>query len=482
MPVLSLTEYADHDAVGLAELVRGGEISAVEVVDTALAAIAALNPQLNAVINVMEDEARAQVAALAPGAPFGGVPILLKDLGLSYAGVATNSGSRLLRDWIRGYDSEILKRWKGAGLVALGKTNTPEMGQAATTEPVTEGPTHNPWKRGYTPGGSSGGSAAAVAAGMVPVAHASDGGGSIRGPASCCGLVGIKPTRGRNPRGPDAGETLNGLVVDHVVSRSIRDSAALLDVSAGPDTGDPYVAPPPARAFIEEANAPPGRLRIGFSTGAPPGHPVDAECVRGLEATARLLEELGHDVVEAAPSHDLELLGEIYMTLIAAHSAADIDAGAAMLGRTPSADNLEQVHLYLLERGRRMPATELLGAVNGINGIVREFAGFFGRHDIWLTPTMVTLPPKLGYLDVNMAEIEVYFERVWTFNTAGPIYNVSGNPAISLPLHWSANGLPVGMMLGARFGDEATLFRVAAQLEAAKPWRDHPPVSVWNLA
>ena len=479
--MMSLTEYADRDAVGIAELVRRGEVSAGEVVETALAAIAALNPKLNAVINVMEDEARSQVAALAPGAPFAGVPILLKDLGLSYAGVATHCGSRLFHGWTRDYDSEILRRWKGAGLVALGKTNTPELGQAATTEPVTEGPTHNPWKLGYTPGGSSGGSAAAVAAGMVAVAHASDGGGSIRGPASCCGLVGIKPTRGRNPLGPDAGESLNGLVAEHVVSRSVRDSAALLDVTAGPDVGDPYVAPPPERPFAEEAGTAPGRLRIGFSTGAPPGHPVDAECVRGLEATARLLEELGHQVEEAAPTHDLELLGDIYMTLIAAYSTAAIEEGAAMLGRTPSADNLEQVHLYLMERGRAMPAAELVHAVNGINGVVREFAGFFERHDVWLTPTMATLPPKHGYLDVNMDEIEVYFERVWTFNTAGPIYNVSGNPAISLPLHWSAEGLPVGMMFGARFGDEATLFRLAAQIEAARPWRERPPVSVWNL-
>ena len=479
--MLSLTEYADRDAVGLADLVRGGDVSATEVVDTALAAIAALNPKLNAVINVMEDEARTQLADLTPGAPFAGVPILLKDLGLSYAGVPTHCGSRLFHGWIREYDSEILRRWKGAGLIALGKTNTPELGQAATTEPVTEGPTHNPWKLGYTPGGSSGGSAAAVAAGMVPVAHASDGGGSIRGPASCCGLVGIKPTRGRNPLGPDAGETLNGLVAEHVVSRSVRDSAALLDVSAGPDVGDPYVAPPPERPFAEAAGAPPGRLRIGYSTGAPPGHPVDDECVAGLEATARRLEELGHDVTEAAPRHDLERLGEIYMTLIAAYSAAAIEEGAAALGRTPSADNLEQVHLYLLERGRAMPAPQLVKAVNDINGVVRDFAAFFEHHDVWLTPTMATLPPEHGYLDVNMDEIEVYFERVWTFNTAGPIYNVSGNPAISLPLHLSAGGLPVGMMFGARFGDEATLFRLAAQLEEARPWGQRPPISVWNL-
>ena len=477
----SLTEYADHDAVGLAELVHGRQISAAEVLEAALAAIEALNPQLNAVINVMEDEARAQVAALTPDAPFAGVPMLLKDLTLSYAGVATNCGSRLFQGWTRDFDSEILRRWKSAGLIAVGKTNTPELGQAATTEPLTEGPTHNPWKSGYTPGGSSGGSAAAVAAGMVPVAHASDGGGSIRGPASCCGLVGIKPTRARNPLGPEAGEILEGLIAEHVVSRSVRDSAALLDVSAGPDAGDPYVAPPPERPFAEEVGAPPGRLRIGFSTGAPPGHTVDAECIRGLEATAQLLEELGHEVEEAAPSHDVELLGEIYMTLIAAHSAATIEKGAAQLGRIPSADNLERVNLYLLERGRRMPATEFVGAVEAINGVVRQFADFFEHRDIWLTPTMATLPPELGYLDANMDDSELYFERVWTFNTAGPIYNASGNPAVSLPLHWSAEGLPVGMMFGARFGDEATLFRLAAQLEQATPWNERPPLSVWGL-
>ena len=266
-----------------------------------------------------------------------------------------------------------------------------------------------------------------------------------------------------------------------MVSRSVRDSAALLDVTAGPDVGDPYVAPPPERRFAEEAGAPPGRLRIGFSSGAPPGHPVDAECARGLEATARLLEELGHEVEEAAPSHDVQLLGEIYMTLIAAHSASAIEEGAALLGRTPPDDNLERVNLYLLERGRGMPATELLGAVGAINPIVRQFADFFRRYDIWLTPTMATLPPAHGYLDANMEDSELYFERVWTFNTASPIYNVSGNPAISVPLHWSEDGLPVGMMLGAGFGDEDTLFRLAAQLEEAKPWRDRPPNSVWNL-
>ena len=480
--MMGLTEYAERDAMGLAELVRGGGVSAAEVVEAALTAVKALNPRLNAVINVMEDEARADLAALSPGAPLGGVPLLLKDLKVSYAGVATNCGSRLFHGWTRDYDSEILARWKAAGLITIGKSNTPELGQAATTEPFTEGPTQNPWKPGYTPGGSSGGSAAAVAAGIVPVAHASDGGGSIRGPASCCGLVGIKPTRGRNPLGPEAGELLNGLIVEHVVSRSVRDSAALLDVTAGPDAGDPYVAPPPERPFAAEVGAAPGRLRIGVSTGAPTGHPVDGECLRALDETAKLLEELGHDVAEAAPTHDVELLGDIYMTLIAAQTAVTVDEGAAIMGRTPSADNLEQVNLTLAERGRRMSASELLGAVGAINGVVRQFAGFFERYDIWLTPTMVTVPPPLGYLDANMDDTDRYFERVWALNTAGPIYNVSGNPAISLPLYWSAEGLPVGLMLGGRYGDEATLFRVAAQLEEAKPWRDrHPPVSVWTL-
>ena len=415
----------------------------------------------------------------------GNSPILrgaLKDFKVSYAGVPTNCGSRLFHGFTREYDSEILRRWKTAGLIVVGKTNTPELAQAATTEPVTAGPTPNPWQPQHTPGGSSGGSAVAVAAGMVPVAHASDGGGSIRGPASCCGLVGLKPTRGRNPLGPEVGEGWNGLIVEHVVSRSVRDCAALLDVTAGSDIGDPYVAPPPERPFAAEIGASPGRLRIGFSTGAPPGHPLDPECIAAMHETAKLLEDLGHDVEEAAPRHDTALLGGIYMTVIAAHTALTVMEGAALSGRTPSADNLEQVNLTLMERGRKLSATEFVKALNAINGIARVFAGFFERYDIWLTPTMATLPPPLGYLDANMADTELYFDRVWTFNTAVPIYNASGNPAISLPLHWSSDGLPVGVMLGARYGGEAVLFRLAAQIEEAKPWRErHPSLSVWNL-
>ena len=480
--MLSLKDYAERDALGLAELVHGKEASPAEIIETALLAIDKLNPQLNAVVNVMAAEARADVEALSPDAAFAGVPLLLKDFKVSYAGVPTNCGSRLFQGWTRDYDSEILRRWKAAGLITIGKTNTPELAQAATTEPIAAGPTLNPWNPQHTPCGSSGGSAVAVAAGMVPVAHASDGGGSIRGPAACCGLVGLKPTRGRNPLGPEVGEAWNGLIVEHVVSRSVRDSAALLDVTAGPDIGDPYVAPPPERPFAAEIGASPGRLRIGFSTGAPPGHPMDPECVAAMHETAKLLEDLGHDVEEAAPGHDTALLGDIYMTVIAAHTAVTIDEGAASLGRTPSADNLEQVNLTLAERGRKVSASEFVRAVNGINGIARTFAGFFERYDIWLTPTMATLPPPLGYLDANMADTEIYFDRVWTFNTAGPIYNASGNPAISLPLHWSSDGLPVGMMLGARYGGEAVLFRLAAQIEEAKPWRErHPPLSVWNL-
>ena len=297
----TLIDYANHDAVALAELVRRGDASASELVEHALAAIDALDGELNAVVNVMADEARAAVAAPLPEGPLTGVPFLLKDLVVSYAGVPTSSGSRLLDGWTRDYDSEILVRWKRAGLVVVGKTNTPELGSNGSTEPVAYGASCNPWNLGHSTGGSSGGSAAAVAAGIVPAAHANDGGGSIRGPASNCGVVGLKPTRGRNPLGPDAGEMWNGLVAEHVVSRTVRDTALILDCTAGADVGDPYVAPPPARPFIEEVGVDPGRLRVGFSPGTPPAKVAHPESIAAMEGAATLLEGLGHEVEPAEP-------------------------------------------------------------------------------------------------------------------------------------------------------------------------------------
>ena len=297
-------DYADYDALGLTALVSRGEVSPVELVQAALAAIEQLNPALNALVKVFP-EAALRAAQNPPKGPFRGVPFVAKDLTVSLAGVPTESGSRYFRGWTRDFDSEIVRRWKAAGLIIVGKSNTPELGSSGSTEPVATGATRNPWALEHTPGGSSGGSAAAVAAGLVPAAHANDAGGSIRGPASCCGLVGLKPTRGRNSLGPDAGEYWNGMVAEHVVTRSVRDSAALLDCTAGQVPGDPHAPAAPERPFLSELERDPHPQRIGFAVAGPLGLPFDPECLAATEATARLLEDLGHRVEQASPSWTL---------------------------------------------------------------------------------------------------------------------------------------------------------------------------------
>jgi amidase len=473
-------DYGDYDALGLAGLVRRKEVSPGELVDTALAAIAALNPALNAVVMVLEEQARAAAQGALPEGPFTGVPFLIKDLTVSYAGVPTTCGSRFFAGWSRDFDSEILRRWKRAGLIVIGKTNTPELGSSGSTEPVATGATHNPWKLAHTPGGSSGGSAAAVAAGIVPAAHGNDAGGSIRGPASCCGLVGLKPTRGRNPLGPDAGEYWNGLVVEHVLTRSLRDCAALLDCTAGPDVGDPHQAPPPARPFLEEIGAQVEPLRIGTAITGTRSARFSPECQAAARNAAELLEGMGHRVEEAEPDYDVELLGETFMTFFAAAIARDIEDRAAATGRAPSSRNIEANNLWLLERGRKLTALDLLRALTDLNTVSRQFARFFEDHDVWLTPTMATPPPPLGHLYADVDDVELFFERLWAFNPLNSVYNAAGQPAITLPLHMSGDGLPIGVMLGAGFGQESLLFRLSAQLEAAAPWHDrHPPVSLW---
>ena len=475
-------DYADYDALGLAELVRRKEVTPLELTQAGLDAIAVLNPKLNALVMVLEEQALAVAEGELPDGPFTGVPFLIKDLTVSYAGLPTSCGSRFFADWIRGFDSEILCRWKRAGLVVLGKTNTPELGSSGSTEPVATGVTRNPWNTEHTPGGSSGGSAAAVASGMVPAAHGNDAGGSIRGPASCCGLVGLKPTRGRNPLGPDAGEHWNGLVVEHVLTRSVRDSAALLDCTAGPDVGDPHQAPAPARPFLAEVGAEVEPLRIGAAIAGTKTARFSPEAVAAVEKTAKLLEDLGHQVEETEPDYDVELLGETFMAFFAAAIARDIEAHAAATGKTPSPQTVELNNLWLLERGRRLSAAELVDALYDLNKVTRQFARFFQDHDVWLTPTMATPPPPLGHLYADVENVERFFERLWTFNPLNSVYNAAGQPAITLPLHVSAEGLPIGVMLGAGFGRESLLFRLSAQLEAAAPWRDrHPPIGLWNL-
>lgn len=478
--VAGFKEYRDHDAVGLADLVRRGEVTPVETVTAALNAVERLNPRLNAVVATFADAALTAARGPLPDGPLRGVPFLPKDLTVSLAGIATECGSRYFKGWVRGFDSELVRRWRRAGLVLIGKSNTPELGSSGSTEPVATGTTRNPWRPEHTPGGSSGGGAAAVASGMVPAAHANDAGGSIRGPASCCGLVGLKPTRGRNSLGPDAAEYWNGMVVEHVVTRSVRDSAAVLDATAGRATGDPQAAPPPPRPYREDVTRDPGRLRIGFVTSGPRGLALDPACLDAVTGTAGLLADLGHDVREASPEWDVDALGAGVMAVFAADVGRAIEDRHAATGIPPSRQVLENNNLWLWERARRLTAIDLLRAESKLNTVSRQFARFFEDNDIWLTPTMAKLPPRLGHLHADADDVETFFERLWTFNPFNSVYNVSGQPAISLPLQMSPEGLPVGVMLGAQFGAEDVLFRLAGQLEVARPWRDrHPPISLW---
>lgn len=470
-------ELAALDAMGQAELVRRRAITPRELVDAAIARIETLNPRLNAVITPLFDDAwRAAAAPLSDG-PFAGVPFLLKDLIASYAGAPLTAGSASLRDWVPEHDSELVRRYKRAGLIVLGKTNTPEFGIPPTTEPVAHGATRNPWDLTRSPGGSSGGSAAAVASRMVAVAHGNDGGGSIRIPASCCGLFGLKPTRGRNPLGPDHGDLMSGLVSEHVLTRSVRDSAALLDATAGPDVGDPYWAPPVARPFLSEVGADAGRLRIAFTTRAASGVPVDPECQRAVHAAAALCGELGHHVEEGEPRFDDVAFTRAFVTLYAAAAAKDM-AALERAGRAPRREHFEPVTWALAEMGAQVNAGTYLMALQDLQRIGREIAGFFLDRDVWLTPVLAAPPQPLGALDATEADPLRGFFRAGELCPFTPICNATGQPAMSVPLHWSADGLPIGTHFVGRFGDEATLFRLAAQLEVARPWAARrPPVS-----
>ncbi len=466
-------ELALLDATAQAELVRTRRVKPVELVEAAIDRIERLNRTLNAVITRMYDEAR-QASLGELSGPFAGVPFLLKDLIAACAGVSMTAGSRLLRDFVPPGDSALVARYRRAGLVLLGKTNTPELGLLPTTEPVLFGATRNPWDPARTTGGSSGGAAAAVASGMVPMAHASDGGGSIRIPASCCGVFGLKPTRARTPLGPALGDIMSGLVVEHAVTRSVRDSAALLDATAGPDAGDPYWAPPPAGPFRREVEAPPGRLRIAYTTVAATGVPVHGDCVAAVEDAARLADSLGHEVVAAAPPLDGERLATAFITVWSAGCAWTLDAARAA-GREPTADRVEAFTWALAAIGRQHSAADYLGAVATLQQVGRQVARFFEVHDVWLTPTVAEPPPPLGSFDATPDDPLRGFMRAAMFVPFTPLANATGQPAMSVPLFWNGGGLPVGTHWVGRFGDEATLFRLAAQLEAARPWADRRP-------
>jgi amidase len=473
-----LDEFTSLDAMALAELVRRRQVKPIELVDAAIELIERLNPTLNAVVTPMFEQARIAAAGKLPDGPFTGVPFLIKDLGAVFGGVRMTMGSSVMRNFVPDHDNELVSRLKRAGLIILGKTNTPEFGILPTTEPRLFGPTHNPWDLGRTTGGSSGGSAAAVAARLVPMAHASDGGGSIRIPASCCGIVGLKPTRARNPLGPDFGDIFGGLVVDHAVTRSVRDCAALLDATAGPDLGDPYWAPPPVRPFLQEVGVAPGRLRIAFTTIAATGVKVHGDCVSAVRDAAALCASLGHEVVEAAPSVNAEWVTRSFMVLWSSGFAWTIDGIGLATGRTLIPDQFEPLTWGLYEMGRQQSASAYLLSLTFLQRVARDIARFFLKYDVLLTPTLSDPPVPLGTFDSPPEDPLRGLRRAEAFAPFTPICNATGQPAMSVPLYWNADGLPVGTHFIGRFGDEATLFRLAAQLEAARPWAGRrPPVS-----
>lgn len=471
-------ELSNLDATAQAELVRKKEVKPIELVEATIERIEQVNPQLNAVVTKMYDQARAAAASEPTDAPFAGVPFLLKDLLAAYTGVPMSSGSKYLKDFKPNEDSELVARYKRAGLIVVGKTNTPEFGILPTTEPDLFGAARNPWNTARATGGSSGGSAAAVAARIVPMAHANDGGGSIRIPASCCGVFGMKPTRARNPLGPNFGDMFSGLVAEHAVTRTVRDSATLLDATSGAALGDPYYAPAPARPFAQEVGADTGKLRVAFTTKAPLSTPVHADCLAAVEDAAKLLTDLGHEVVEAAPQVNGEMLVKSFMAIWAAGLTWTIHSLSFAVGRMPAEGELEAGTRALDEMGKKVSAADYLLAVQYIQILGRQIAAFMKDYDVLLTPTLGSPPLPLGSFAPTAEDAMAGMRVATAFVPFTPICNATGQPAMSVPLYWNAEGLPVGTHFVGRFGDEATLYRLAGQLEQARPWANRrPPVS-----
>jgi amidase len=491
-------EYTLYDGLGLADLVKKKEVSAAELCEEAITRIERVNPALNAVITPMYDLARRAVRETLPDGPFIGVPFLLKDLLSDYAGVPQTMGSKACQNYVPEQDSELVKRYKKSGLVILGKTNTPEFGLLGITEPELHGPTRNPWNPDHTPGGSSGGSAAAVASGMVPLASAADGAGSIRIPASCCGLFGLKVTRGRTPNGPLHGRTWQGAVVEHVISRSVRDSAAILDATQGPDVGAPFVIPPPQQAYMQEIKQSPGQLRIAFNTRSPIDTDVHPECIRAVEQTVSLLEELGHQVEDARPKVDGQALAKGLPMLYSAEISTIFDALVPLLGRKVNSSDVEIVTWTLGLLGRTYSAGQIVKANREWELAGRIMGRFHETYDLYLTPTVAYPPVKIG--ELALKPIERVLLKVINSLRLGRLLiasgitdklavenlsktpftqlaNFTGQPAMSVPLHWTPDNLPCGVQFMGRYGDEATLLRLAAQLEEAQPWFDkRPPI------
>jgi len=469
--------FAFMDATEQADLVRKGEVKPLELCEAAIRRIESLNPQLNAIIFRMDDLARKSARRpVDPNTPFPGVPFLVKDLAAEYSGTPITEGSRFLHGHcISNEDSELVTRLKAAGIIIVGKTNTPEFGLLPTTEPVLFGPSRNPWNTGRTPGGSSGGSAAAVAAGLVPMAHANDGGGSIRIPAACCGLFGLKPTRGNNPLGPYYGDMGSGLVAEHAVTRSVRDSAALLDATSGPDIGDPYWAPPKLQPYVNEVSRDLKGLRIAVSTMALTGATVHPECLKAVEQTAKLCEDIGHHVEWAAPDFDHQCYLKAFGATWTAFAAWAIRDWADKLEITPSEAQFEPNTWQMYLSGERRSSGQYLRAIQDIQRVARRVGIFFETYDVTLTPTLAQPPVPLGYFHWDSGARDEFLSHLGEYSGFTSIANGTGQPAMSVPLHWTPDGLPVGVHFMARFGGEDVLFNLAGQLEQARPWAYRKP-------
>lgn len=472
---MAFREYGRYDAVGLAELVRKQEVSSGELLDEAIARTAKVDPQINAVVVKHYDYAQRQIDKGLPDGLFTGVPFLLKDLDV-LEGTRTTSGASVYEDNVADHTSTLARRFLNAGVTIFGKSSSPEFGLMPTTESRLFGPTRNPWNLAHSSGGSSGGAAAAVAARILPLAHASDGGGSIRIPASACGVFGLKPTRARNPIGPDRGEGWGGFSCGHVVSISVRDSAAMLDATHGPEPSSLYVAPPPERPFAEEVGRDPGRLRIAFTDKSPYGDTIDPEIAAATRDVAILLAGLGHDVEERAPALAADP-AVVMATIVSANTALNVRVAEQRFGRPMTDRDFEALTLASAHNAQKASATDYVAAQLTAFQISRGLAAFFENCDVFLCPTLCSPPLRIGELNTMSKDLSHIAPILRRYMPATSLFNMSGQPAMSVPLAWNKAGLPLGMMFSARFGDEATLFRLAAQLEQERPWKDKlPPI------
>lgn len=472
-------EYDRYDALGLAELVQSRQVKPEELLEEALSRTARLNPKINAVVHLVPDRARALIAEGLPKGAFTGVPFLLKDLGCEAISYPTDMGSRFFANYQWSFDSEIYLRLKVAGLVAFGRTTSPELGVSPVTEStVYGGPTRNPWNLNHTSGGSSGGSGAAVAAGIVPLAHGSDGGGSVRIPASSSGLFGLKPTRARTPDGPASGEGWGGMAIDGFLSRSVRDTAAALDATQGADLGAPYWAPPVERPYMEEIKTPPRRLRIALCRTSYSGEAIHPDCVEAVDRAAALCAGLGHEIVEARPKFDFEKVVRAWTDVVACGTALSVRQRAQALGRQPGKDDLEPAIFNACEVAKSISGSDYLAGINLVHATGRLFARFMQDYDVLLNATLAEPPAEVGRFALSNPDFMDYRlgpKGTIRYSPFTSLFNISGQPAASIPLHWSKAGLPIGVHFAARFGDEPTLLKLAAQLEQANPWFDKRP-------